>query len=248
MLTASGLPQGVTASFNPASTAGSSTLTLMATQAAAPTTATITITGTTPTSHIAHTTTTSVAITPVLSGTVPVDLSSSYNVTGIYNDGSTFQPSASLDEDGFAFSEQLLGREQVGDGVVFKLGPPGAPDVVVGKTVTLPAGKFSRIKMLAFGVNGHQEMQTFNVTYDDGSSSTFTQSLSDWASSRNFDGESIAVTMPYRITNEGSRDGRAFNAYAYSFNLDGNKVVRSISLPSNRYVLVLGITAVPAGK
>jgi alpha-mannosidase len=247
-LTASGLPQGVTASFNPASTAGSSTLTLTATPAAAPTTATITITGTTATSHIAHTATISVKTTPVLSGTVPVDLSSSYNVTGIYNDGATFQPSASLDEDGFAFSEQLLGREQVGDGVVFRLGPPGAPDVVTGKTITLPAGKFSKIKILAFGVNGHQEMQTFNVTYDDGTSSTFTQSLSDWASSRNYDGESIAVTLPYRITNEGSRDGRAFNAYAYSFNLDSNKVARSISLPSNRYVLVLGITAVPAGK
>src|SRR5205823_303420 len=45
-LSASGLPSGVTASFNPTSTTGSSTLTLTADSTAATGTATITITGT----------------------------------------------------------------------------------------------------------------------------------------------------------------------------------------------------------
>jgi alpha-mannosidase len=243
-LTATGLPAGVTASFNPPSTAGSSTMTLTASASASPGTAIVTVTAAS--GSVSHSAATTVTVTPVLTGTVPVDLSSAYNVTGIYNDGTTFDRAASLDEDGFAFSEQLLGSEQFGDGVVFKLGPANKPDVVAGKTVALPAGKFASIKILAIGVNGNQELQTFTVAYADGTSSSFSQSLSDWAVPGNFTGESIAFTLPYRLVGEGSRDTRAFYGYAYSFNLDSNKEVHSIGLPSNRYVLVFGLTLVPA--
>jgi alpha-mannosidase len=188
------------------------------------------------------------SVTPVLSGTVPVDLASVYNVAGIYDDGATFAPSASLDGDGFALSGQLLGREQVGSGVVFEVGPANAPDAVMGKIVTLPQGKFDSLKILAVGINGNQELQTFTVTYADGTSSTFTQSLSDWALPQSFTGESVAVTMPYRITAEGSKDGRNFYLFAYSFGLDSNKVVRSLSLPMNREALVFAATLVPISK
>jgi hypothetical protein len=243
-LSVSGLPEGVAASFHPASTAGSSTMSLTAEASSIPTTSNVTITGKSGT--LSHTVTAAVEITPVLTGTVPVDLSSTYNVTGIYNDGSSFPDSAGLDGGGYAFSEQLLGFEQVGDGVVFKLGPPGAPDVVSGKTIALPPGKFTSLKVLAAGVNGEQEMQTFRVSYDDGSSSSFSQSLSDWAMPSNFPGESVAFTLPYRIGSDGSKDSRSFYGYAYSFDLDSNKSVRSISLPSNDNVLVFAMTLVPA--
>ena len=242
-LTVSGLPAGVTASFEPTSTVGSSTMTLTASAAAAPAATTATITGTS--GNVSHSVTSTVAVTAVSTGTVPVDLSSAYNVTGIYNDGATFAPAASLDEDGFAFSKQLLGTEQVGEGVVFKLGPANAPDVVTNKTVALPAGKFTSLRILAVGVNGDQELQNFTVTYADGTSSSFTQSVSDWAAPRSFQGESVAASMPYRLTADGSKDGGTFHAYAYSFALDGNKAARSLSLPASRDVLVLAVTLVP---
>ena len=244
-LSASGLPDGVMASFNPPTTADASTMTLTAAPSSNPTTATVTITG--KSTGVSHNFTMAVTVSPVAKGTVPVDLSSAYNVTGIYNDGSTFAPDASLDGDGFSFSEQVLGSEQVGDGVVFKLGPPNAPDAVTGKTVALPAGKFARLKILAIGVNGDQELQPFTVTYADGTSSSFAQTLSDWAAPRNFSGESIAVGMPYRLTTDGSKDTRNFYSYAYSFNVDPTKVARSLSLPSNRDVLVFAVTLVLAG-
>ena len=60
-LSASGLPSGVTASFNPASTTGSSTLTLSASSTAATGTATVTVTGTS--GSLTHTTTLSLAVT-----------------------------------------------------------------------------------------------------------------------------------------------------------------------------------------
>lgn len=245
-LTASGLPEGVTASFAPASTAATSTMTVSAAASTQPSTATVTITGAS--ENVSHSATTAVTVTPVATGTVPVDLSSAYNVTGIYNDGSTFAPAASLDNDGYSFSEQALGIEQVGEGVIFKIGPANAPDVITGKTVGLPAGKFASLKVLATGVNGNQEMQTFTVTYADGTSSSFTQSLSDWAASRHFTGESTAVEMSYRLTADGSKDSRSFYAYAYTFSLDSNKEVRSVSVPSNRDVLVFAMTLVPASS
>lgn len=242
-LTASGLPAGVTASFSPASTTGLSTLTLTTTGATPPAAATITVTGVS--GSLSHAATTSVAVTPVLTGTVPVDLSQAFNVTGIYNDGSAFAPSAGLDHGGYAFSEQLLGREQIGAGVVFKLGPPNVPDAVTGKTVALPAGKFTSLKILAVAVDRDQELQTFSVNYADGSSSSFAQSLSDWSAPGGFKGESVAAEMPYRLTADKSSDANPFYAHAYSFDLDKDKAVRSVTLPSNQDVLVLAITLVP---
>ena len=63
---------------------------------------------------------------------------------------------------------------------MFRFGPANAPDVVTGQTVTLPAGCFGALKILAAGVEGSQKSQTFTVAYADGTSSTFTQNLSDW--------------------------------------------------------------------
>jgi alpha-mannosidase len=241
-LTASGLPAGVKASFSPASTTGLSTMTLT-TGTTPPATATVTITGVS--GSVSHSITADLAITPVLTGTVPVDLSHAFNVTGIYNDGTAFAPSAGLDHGGYAFSEQLLGSEQIGDGVVFKLGPPNVPDAVTGKTVALPAGKFTSLKILAVAVDRNQELQTFSVNYADGSSSSFAQSLSDWSAPGSFKGESVAVEMPYRLAADKSTDAASFYAHAYAFDLDKDKTVRSINLPSNQNVLVLAITLVP---
>jgi hypothetical protein len=218
-------------------------MTLTAAGSAVPITATVTITGVS--GNVSHRITSTVTVTAILTGAVPVDLSSAYNVTGIYNDGSTFARDASLDEVGYSFSEQQIGSEQAGDGVVFKLGPANAPDAVTSQTVALPAGKFTSLKILATAVNGGQELQTFAVTYADGTSSSFTQSLSDWVAPRTFPGESVAVNTPYRLTADGSKDSRTFHAYAYSFALDRNKVVRSVSLPDNRNVLVLAMTLAP---
>jgi hypothetical protein len=243
LLTASGLPQGVTAEFSPAITAGTSTMTLKAAESSEPTTAVVTIAGAG--GGTSHTSKTSVTVSPVVSATTPVDLSSAYNVTGIYDDGVTFTPANSLDGDGYAFSKQLLGATQVGNGVIFKLGPANAPDVVTGKTVALPSGKFSSLSMLAVGVNGSQDMQTFLLTYTEGTSSSFTQSLSDWNAPRSFDGESVAVSVPYRLEGDAGTEDGTFHLFAYSFALEKSRVVSSMSLPNNRDVLVFAMTLVP---
>jgi alpha-mannosidase len=244
-LTVSGLPEGVSASFDPAITTGSSTLTLIAAKSAAPATTTITVSG--EAGDVSHSATAAVSVTPVLKGTVPVNLSSAYNVTGIYKNGSKFETAASLDAGGYAFSEETLGEEQVGDEVVFKLGAPNVADAVTSKTVDLPTDKFASIRILATAVEQVQGRQIFTVNYSDGTSASFTQTLSDWSGGGHVRGETVAVRVPYRLAGDGSQDSNPFHLFAYSFSLDPTKQVRSVTLPENRNVAVFAITLVPPG-
>src|SRR5580704_1864859 len=173
-----------------------------------------------------------------------VDLSPDYNATGIYREGTAFPSDASLDHVGYAFPAEVLKAAKIWDGVTFSLGPANAQDAVTSGTIELPAGKFDGLKMLAVGVNGDQESQVFRVTYSDGTSTDFSQSLSDWYTPENFSGESDVTVTPYRLDGSGARDDRTFHLYGYSFVLDEKKSVRRFTLPSNPSVLVFGLTLV----
>ena len=245
-LSATGLPAGVTASFTPAATTGTSTMTLVASNTAPAGANVVSITGVA--GGVTHTATIPVNVTPILSGTVPVNLSSAFNVKGIYKKGAKFDENASLDGGGFAFPAEGLERDPVGDEVVFHLGPVGAPDAVTSKTVDLPAGRYASLRVLATATEGDQARQTFSVDYADGTSSVVNQSLSDWAGAAKFKGETEALTVPYRVTGDGSADGNPFHLWAYTLATDPAKQVKSITLPSNRNVVVFAMTLVPAGK
>lgn len=178
-----------------------------------------------------------------------LDLSSAFNATGIYPDGTSFPADGGIDGGGAAYSAQLLGdlsgaTNVVANGVQFAVEPANQPDVVygAGKSIKVPLGRFTTLNLLGTGVQGNQTAQTITVTYIDGSVSHLTQSFSDWFSPQGFPGESIATTMPYRDLNDGSQDAQKFNLYEYTLHLDSNKIVKSIQLPDNRDVVVLGIT------
>jgi len=112
---------------------------------------------------------------------------------------------------------------------------------VTSSTIALAAGKYSTLTLLATGVNGNQMSQKFTVTYTDGSTATFTQSLSDWCTPQGYAGESNAIPMPYRDFSNGTRDTRTVMLYAYNFSLTNTKTVKSITLPSNRNVVVVAM-------
>jgi hypothetical protein len=187
----------------------------------------------------------SLTVTSPVTTPVPVNLSSAFNISaGIATDGQSFT-GGGLDGRGFAYSGNLLGTTRTFGGVQFNLGPASAPDAVDSKVVSLPAGRFSALKMLATAVNGRQQSQPLIVTYSDGTRSTFTQSFSDWGRPQNFSGESKAVTMAYRDRSTGGRDSHTFVLYGYSLAIDKSRTVSSITLPNNRNVVVLAITLAP---
>ncbi|MBV8404608.1 MAG: hypothetical protein JO203_10480, partial [Gammaproteobacteria bacterium] len=77
------------------------------------------------------------------------------------------------------------------------------------------------------------------VNYSDGTSASFTQSLSDWFAPQNYPGEVKALSMPYRLNPSGAVDNRTFYLYGYSFALNSAKTAVSLTLPSSRHVVVL---------
>jgi hypothetical protein len=177
----------------------------------------------------------------------PVSLSSSFNRIGIYTDGTAFSSSGGLDGAGYAYSSQLLGASLTYANVPFKFGTANAANDIsaAGQTITLPAGKFSSLQMLATAVNGNQASQVFTVTYTDRTTSSYTQSLSDWYSPQSYTGESDAVKMTYRDTSSGGKDSRTFYLYDYAFSLNNAKTVQSVQLPSNANVQVIALTLMP---
>ncbi len=177
---------------------------------------------------------------------VSVNLGPLDNLAGIVNPG-TAPPNGGLDGEGYAYAGSLLGTSLIWNGSTFNIAAAGGEDALSGGTVALPAGNDASVSILASAVNGAQLNQSFVVTYTDGSTAVFTQSVSDWYSPRNFAGESQALKMANRIAPNGSLSSGPVYVYGYSFTLNPAKTVQSITLPSNRNVVVLAIDVSPAG-
>jgi hypothetical protein len=171
--------------------------------------------------------------------TAPQSGSQADNVIGIVANGSHV-PAGGLDNEGYAYSATLLGGSIAWNGSTFTLGAPGTMDAVSGVTLSLPPGNYGAVNLLATAVNGNQPNQTFVVTYSDGSTASFTQSLSDWFAPQRYGGETKVSEMPYRINSSGAESTGPFYLYAYSFAVDAAKTIKSIALPRNRNVVVLG--------
>jgi hypothetical protein len=244
-LSLSGAPAGVSGSFNPATLngSGSATLNIFSSGSTPAGTYPLTVTGTSGT--LQHTAAVSFTVTPPTSGLATVSLASAYNRMGIVTDGTAFS-TGGVDGNGFAYSANLLGSSVTFNGAPFSLGPPNALNVVANATVPLPAGQYSTLNLLASGVNGNHTSQTLTVTYSDGTTSSFTQSFSDWFAPQSYAGETALLSLAYRDVYNGTEDKRTFHVYAYSFLLNNSKTVSSITLPGSANVVVLALTLVNA--
>jgi hypothetical protein len=180
-----------------------------------------------------------------------VTLSSAFNRGGIFDDGlETRNVTTGLDALGHAYSGNLLfGWNQMWNNIPFTVDRTIYVNNVVSgtaQTIALPAGKFSSLAMVGTAVNGQQISQTFTITYTDGTTTTVTQSLSDWQKPQNFAGEAKAFTMAYAddLFN-GGRVPKTTYLYGYSFAIDNTRTVKSVTLPKNSNVEVLALTLVP---
>jgi hypothetical protein len=254
-LSVSALPTGVTAAFSPPSTSSSSTLTLTASTTAVTVGSdylTVSgVSGSTSPLNAPYTILSVSAATGTGGSGTPVSLTSAFNLAGVYTDGTTFSSSGGMDGLGSAYSSNLLTGNRKLNGVQFNFGPANQSDAVygTGSAIPLPSGQFTALQLLATAIDGPILSQTITVTYTDSTTSTFTQSFSDWCSCSpstpgpgQQPGESFAVVMPYRDLSTGVQDDRPFNLYAYTFVLNSSKTVQSLTLPNNRDVVVLAAT------
>jgi hypothetical protein len=80
------------------------------------------------------------------------------------------------------------------------------------------------------------------VKYTNGTSTNFTQSMSDWGQTpAGYSGESTASTMSYRDVNNGTTQSGTFYLHGYSFAINNSLTVSSIVLPANGNVVVVAI-------
>jgi len=238
----SGLPNGVSAVLT--GKGNKQTVVFTASTDAPTGFTTVTVTGTS--GEVSQSSTFTLAVSAASKGKgsgTPVDLSSAFNVFGIYTDGTTYS-TGGLDGDGFSYSSKQLGKSRVLDLVEIKFGPANQPDAVAcnGQAISLPRGNFSELLLLGAGIQGSQTSQTTTVNYTDGTSVQFVQSFSDWSSPQNFPGEIEAVATSYRDSSDGSKDQGTFNLYAYQFALDQTKTVQSVILPNDPNVVMLAAT------
>jgi len=185
----------------------------------------------------------SYSVTGSVGTPVSVSLTSVANVVGIAINGTANPTSAGWDGDGNSYSSTLLGTSITFNGSTFTLGTPGVVDAVSSTTIPLPVGNYTTLNLLGSAVNGTQANQTLIVTYTDGTTSTFTQSFSDWwwDNSKVNPGETVVLQMPYDITTAGAENDGQVSLYGYSFALNGAKAVKSLTLPTNRNVSILGV-------
>jgi hypothetical protein len=187
---------------------------------------------------------------------VPVNLSSAYNVIGIYTDGSSIPSNGGFDQAGYAFSGNLLGQVRASNskgailswrGQIFSLAAANASNGVTQATVTLPhARNYSQLLILASSswAYGNQQFGTFVVTYSDGSTASTTFSMSDWCGPQYYAGETIVSSQAYREYN-GSPNYAQNYIYGYSINVDNTKTLSTLQLPSQRNVVVFAIDVIP---
>jgi uncharacterized protein (TIGR03437 family) len=249
-LSATGAPQGVTASFGPANATGSSTLTLSAGNQVSPGTYTIGISAAS--GNLKHSSTLGLLVRGNGLTPVAVDLSAIYNVTGIASDGTPFPTGIG---ECCAYSADLLGSSvSVDQAVPFLFGPLGnglgpvwntIEDGSGPMTVRLPQGQFGSIELLA-SARGNQQALKFQINYAGGTSTTFTQSVSDWNTPQSYPGETTAASLAYTLDDSGAKVNKKAYLYRYSFNLDTCKNVASFTLPGNGSLATLAVTLVPA--
>ncbi|NBP79811.1 hypothetical protein EBU58_03665, partial [bacterium] len=137
-----------------------------------------------------------------------------------------------------------------------------------GQTIDLPIGGFSTLLMIGSAasqvepnpvVNPGQALwnQVLTLKFTDGSTTTWTQTFTDWANGDTFNNNSppsgahlaatnealvATTTLVNLLGNNQSKDNRF--VYGYSFDIPAGKTLESITLPNNRNVGILGMALV----
>ena len=147
-----------------------------------------------------------------------VSLSSQFNQVGLTSDDDTNL--GNLDGGGYSYSINALGGYAVAwAGTTFNLGSAGQNNVVSAnnQTVVLPGGTYRCFSSwpAIFG----PKSGTFTVNYSDGTSSTFTQSFSDWGVNSSEPGKAswsrwVIVTSIKTVATAGIREAFSFTGTA----------------------------------
>ena len=161
-----------------------------------------------------------------------IQMGRSATTTGVVVDGSRFV--GGLDGQGNAYSWEALGSgKAIPFGkVAFDVGAPNQPHAIAmaAQTIAVPQGNYRTLNLAATAVNGPRQDRLFKLLFTDGSTDSWVQSISDWASPQNYAGETKIATMDYRNKGDGTRDSRSVYLYGYSRAIPQGKTLKSVTL------------------
>jgi hypothetical protein len=176
----------------------------------------------------------------VLEITPTANLADYYDNAGISPDNN--QACANYDGDGYSYSADALagtgitpGATVTGDGLTFTWPNVAAcaPDNILaaGQTMLVP-GKSgaSKLGLLGSSTNGGTS-GTITITYTDGTSTTQSYTLNDWAVGPDTN-DSAVSTMTYRNSIAGTSQAIGMYVYATTVPIDATKTVASITFPA----------------
>jgi len=114
-----------------------------------------------------------------------------------------------------------------------------------GQTIQLPEGRALRLHLLGAGTEADVSAE-FTVAYDDGSSAGLPLTMSDWRGDP-LHGESIALGVRSFRSLQATRRGPA-HLYRYVLPLDAGKTATALTLPDDRRMVIVAVTAEMAGE
>lgn len=175
-----------------------------------------------------------------------MSLSSYFNRFGIATDG-VASVGGGFDDAGNSLSYTFFGAAQTVNSPAppqtFFFGPTGIPNTVsaIGQIISLPQEDTQSVVLFAAAVDEAEPNQTVTVNYTNGTSTSFTQSFSDWSSPQNYPRETATFSMSYNLSPTGSQQGGPFYVYEYTLPTNPALTVQSVTLPNNPAVKLLAI-------
>jgi hypothetical protein len=178
-----------------------------------------------------------------------------YNAFGIAAPGKNLPNSKGFNNKGQYYNSQLLGNEIAWAGATFPIGAvTGTSNNFVlaqGQVVSLPLGSYEWL-YLAGAVNtgrADSHSQQFTLTFSDGSTAVWSQSMSWWYAPSNsnggvFNGETIILMGDTVVNQVGGTPKDTNYVYGYAYQIPAGKTLVSITLPNNNYLGILGMAMV----
>jgi len=160
-------------------------------------------------------------------------------VTAVELDGTAF--TGGLDGNS-AYSQQALLAAGVPTSALLTAGVNSG--YATGSTVPVQnAAGAAYVNVLGTSVNGISASQMIEIIYTDGTTSTVTQTVSDWHTPGAYPGEVNAFSMSYRDTTAGGKDtGGPFYLYGYALPVTSGKTPASVTFgPSKTFTVLAAV-------
>jgi len=172
---------------------------------------------------------------------------------GITTNGFSFTNSVSFDGAGKTYAYAAIGEainngQLVWNNVEFPLGNANQPNFTWANGQQYSVSQVNGDNVLNIAgaaIGGSTITANIIINYNDGTSSNWTQSFSDWCNPASNPGETIITQQTYLNTSSGGSSNESNNIYGYSYLIPSGKSIQNVTLPFLDKLRIIGIAMAP---